>query len=214
MATSKMISMSHVPGWRDWIDPKSLNGRSAANKRVLLEMAKRGDAKPHRSSITPPGNALRMYTSKLTKCYDACFDAEIRRLRPDWFLSTTDIAAGKKQQLLKMATAGNARPTSKHPLIHVFLSYVSKGTSSYDLAFDAAIRKAAPHWFRDTKTDAKKQRLLAMARRGDQLPSNWRDPLNRTLYRLTSTCNGRTYDPVFTKKICKLAPQWFLRRRK
>lgn len=55
----------------------------AQNKEMYLEMARNGEPKP--SVRTKEGWVLASYLNKKCKCYDAEFDAEIRRLAPHWF---------------------------------------------------------------------------------------------------------------------------------
>lgn len=56
---------------------------STIMKRKLIELAKSGARKPF--TTTKFGYSLTNYTNKNNRCYDPIFDAEIRRLRPDWF---------------------------------------------------------------------------------------------------------------------------------
>lgn len=64
---------------RDWF----VNS-ATEKKKQLLEIARRGDDKPHWKSVL--GQAFYNYTSKSQKSsYDPEFDKQIRELRPDWF---------------------------------------------------------------------------------------------------------------------------------
>jgi hypothetical protein len=65
----------------DWFVPQTQG--SAQKKRELLRMAAQGEARP--TYRTRLGQALCNYTGKNSPVYDAGFDREIRRIRPDWF---------------------------------------------------------------------------------------------------------------------------------
>ncbi len=178
-------------------------------KKQLLAMAKKGGSRPIKAKH-PLAEMLIVYTNKTKNCYDPKFDKEIRQLAPHWFVSQSDIANDKKQQLLEMAKRGEARPSSRsHPLGGVLLHYTGK-TGCYDPKFDKQIRKLAPHWFVDTATENKKQ-LIAMAKRGQSRPSHKKHPLGPSLSRYTNKTNTTSYDPKFDKAIRELAPQWFVK---
>jgi hypothetical protein len=128
----------------DWFD------RVAFDKRKLLEMARNGEKRPSKSKNTEKrhlGRALYNYISKSKNrddrriSYDPEFDAEIRRLRPDWFEDTT---IPKKRKLLEIAKSGGKRP------IGALGQTLSRYTRPYvfDQEFDREIRAARPDWFR------------------------------------------------------------------
>lgn len=53
------------------------------NKKLLLQMAKNGEDRPHwKLKIS---KSLTTYTSKKNKTYDPVFTEQIKKLRPDWF---------------------------------------------------------------------------------------------------------------------------------
>lgn len=58
-------------------------------RAVLLEIARRGEARPSKKSgdahIKALGQQLSAYTTRSSTSYDPDFDREIRTLRPDWF---------------------------------------------------------------------------------------------------------------------------------
>ena len=116
---------------------------AAANKILLLEMARRGEDKP--SQETKIGAALSRYTRKNRKCYDPDFDKQIRELAPKWFEKSSDI---NKTKLLEMARRGEKRPNFKEKLGIVLDNYTRNGRGSYDPLFDKQIRQVAPHWFK------------------------------------------------------------------
>jgi hypothetical protein len=117
-------------------------GKSAVeNKCRLLCMAANGEKRPGKNETL--GTALKRYSN--AGSYDSEFDAEIRKLRPDWF---DDMAAVKKQKLLAMALTGSSRPNSaKHHLGRALINYTNKSRKTYDDKFDAKIRALRPDWF-------------------------------------------------------------------
>lgn len=129
-----------------------LSGRlspSANNKKIISDMAARGDSRP--SQKTKIGRALSEYTKQSSKgCYDPVFDKAIRSRRPDWFLSQTQIADQKKKELLRMAKVGENRPSHDKTRIGQALSnYTRKSSEAYDPLFDRTIRKLRPDWFNE-----------------------------------------------------------------
>ena len=113
------------------------------NKKLLLEMAKNGKDKP--SCKTKLGWALYNYTYKSSGSYDPVFDKQIRKLRPDWFVSTSK---QNKKLLLEIAKNGKDKPSRKTKLGGVLYNYTYKSSDSYDPVFDKQIRKLRPDWFK------------------------------------------------------------------
>jgi hypothetical protein len=180
---------------------------SALKKQQLLEMANNGEARPAQRSKL--GSALCSYTAKSSSCYDSLFDKQIRNVRPDWFVSKYQVSERKKKDLIKMANEAKPRPNRKHPL-GMFLSHVtSKKSEVYDPIFDKQIRNIRPDWFVSKHQVAmrKKDVLLGMAKRGELRP-NRKHPFGKVLSNYTRK-KSQTYDPIFSKKIKKLAPHWF-----
>jgi len=108
-------------------------------KVQLLQLTKR----PHWR--TKLGQAFNNYTSKSHNAYDPVFDKKIRELKPDWF---RDLAAEKKEELLRQALAGAARPRQSENLGKALSGYVCGSASSFDTVFDRKIRKLRPDWFK------------------------------------------------------------------
>lgn len=117
---------------------------AAENKKILLEMAKKGEQKPLRDNKY--GKVLHHYIGQNERTYDPVFTAEIKKLAPNWFIDT---AAENKEILLEMAKSGETRPNVKGKLGSALHHYNGSGKSSYDPVFDAEIRKLAPHWFKE-----------------------------------------------------------------
>jgi hypothetical protein len=80
--------------------------------------------------------------------YDAKFHKKMKKLRPDWFLSQSEVADQKKKQLIKMAKNGENRPShDKTRLGQALSNYTRKSSHVYDPVFDKTIRKLRPDWF-------------------------------------------------------------------
>ena len=56
---------------------------SELKKQNILKLAKEQKPKPNRNHVL--GIAIKNYTNKSSPAYDCNFEAEIKRLRPDWF---------------------------------------------------------------------------------------------------------------------------------
>jgi len=187
-----------VPSW--FVDT------AAENKKLLIEMARRGEPRPnkHKEKL---GILLQNYISKNVRGYDPVFDIEIRKLAPQWFINT---AVDKKKELLEMAKSGESRPSTRNTLSRriglALCHYTNKG-STYDVVFDEKIRKLVPHWFVDTAAENKKL-LIEMARKGEPRP-NGRTKLGM-VFQTYKNKNSRCYDQAFDEEIRKLAPQWFV----
>ena len=171
-------------------------------KDQLIAMARRGEDRPIQSKH-PLGKKLCHYTNKNGSSYDTEFDAEIRRLAPNWFEDTARIA---KDELITMARRGEDRPNWKLSLGRALSSYTKKSSNCYDAEFDAEIRRLAPKWFEDTARIAKYE-LIAMARRGEDRP-NWKSSLGMKLRSYIGKSHD-SYDAEFDAEIRELAPKWF-----
>lgn len=116
------------------------------NRRRLREMARRGDPRP--SQKTHIGRTLSDYTSPANRSYNPDFHREMKEIRPDWFTSQTERAGQKKKELLRMARAGEPRPShDKTRLGQALSNYTRKSSHVYDPHFDREIRALRPDWF-------------------------------------------------------------------
>ena len=116
------------------------------NKQLLLEMAGNGESRP--TQKTKIGRFLSEYTKPSSVMYDAKFHKKMKKLRPDWFLSQTEIASQKKKELIRMAKNGENRPShDKTKLGQALSNYTRKSSYVYDPVFDKTIRKLRPDWF-------------------------------------------------------------------
>ena len=191
-----------APQWFSAADPDG-------KKAELKAMALRGEPRPASvgKNKHPLGRALRDYTRPSSKSYDPVFTAEIKALRPDWFVDT---AALKKAELKAMALRGEPRPSAakgKHPLGSALCNYTHLSSKSYDPVFDREIRALRPDWFVDTVM-LKKTELKAMALRGEPRPNQKKHPLGTMLGMYTNP-KSNMYDPVFDQEIRALRPDWF-----
>lgn len=178
-------------------------------KRQLLRMARKKLPLPMRK--TELGGALRSYTRKTSKSYCPIFDRKIRKAAPHWFTPQSEIADEKKQSLLELAKQGKPRPKQNTVLGKALVRFTSG--SSRDPNFIKEITKAAPQWFvtRSEIAHQKKLELMELARQGKPRP-NQKTCLGRVLSNyICRTCSS--YDPIFTRKIKKLAPHWFKRKK-
>jgi hypothetical protein len=151
-----------APQWFSAADPDG-------KKAELKAMALRGEPRPASSGKNkhPLGRVLLDYTRPSSKSYDPVFTAEIKALRPDWFVSQSDIAARNKVELKAMALRGEPRPSAgpsnKHPLGKALCNYTDLSSKSYDPGFDQEIRALRPDWFlradkqRDSRAKKKKE---------------------------------------------------------
>ena len=177
-------------------------------KRKLLGMARKKLPLP--MIKTELGGPLRSYTRKTSKSYDPIFDKKIRRAAPHWFTPQSEIADGKKRSLVELAKQGKPRPKQNTVLGKALIRY-TRG-SSRDPNFIKEITKADPQWFvnRSEIADQKKRELLSLARQGKPRP-NQKTYLGRVFSNYICRMCG-SYDPIFTRKIKKLAPHWFKKK--
>jgi hypothetical protein len=113
-------------------------------KQKLIAMAKSGAKKPN-SKKTKEGRALVNYTRKYSVVYCQKFDKLIRKLRPDWFESTSQIM---RQKLIAIAKSGVKKPSVKIKEGRALYSYTKESSGCYCLKFDKTIHKLRPDWFR------------------------------------------------------------------
>jgi hypothetical protein len=177
--------------------------KSIENKRVLLEMAKRGEGKPNKKHKL--GAALSSYIMKSQGSYDSEFTDKLKELRPDWF---EDTAKTNKDLIIEMARNGESKPHwKKHKLGGVFSSYISESNSSFDLEFTNVIKELRPDWFEDT-SKTNKDLIIEMAKRGEGRPNQKKHKLGAALSNYNNE-KGGSFDSEFTDKLKELVPDWF-----
>lgn len=125
---------------------KNLLPRGERIRSKLQKMAKRGEPRP--SQKTPIGRSLSQYTSPSSTAYKKEFHREMKRIRPDWFVSQKEKTQEKKKILLDMARKGLPRPShDKTRLGQALSNYTRKSSHVYDPEFDKTIRTLRPDWF-------------------------------------------------------------------
>jgi hypothetical protein len=180
------------------------------NKKILLEMAGKRLPKPSRK--TKLGNVLSNYTRKSCRCYDPQFNKQIRKLAPNWFVTSSDILKENKRKIFDIAIKKLPKPQFNTKLGRALYYYTLKTYSCYDPEFDREVRRLAPHWF-VTQFEAakhKKSKLLTMARKKTSRP-NQKTKLGMSLSSYTQKKSG-CYDPEFDREVRRLAPHWFVTR--
>jgi hypothetical protein len=190
----------------------SLSDIADQKKKKLLEMAKKGKPRPKYKNEL--GSALSCYTRKASKCYDPIFDKQIRKLRPDWFMSLSDIADQKKKKLLEMAMNGEPRPKQGTQLGRALCFYTNENNKSFCQKFNRKIRKLIPVWFvlQSHTANEKRKQLLEMARNGEPRPNNKKHKLGAALSNYTNP-KSECYNKSFDQQIRKLRPDWFRKNK-
>lgn len=140
------LSPSEIHGLKRINFDFELLNSSDENKNRIREIALGGGPRP--SNKTKLGKCFKNYTCKGSESYDLDFDMEMRKIRPDWFVRSSD---ENKELLRKMAREGQPRPSKKTRIGMCLCRYIKKNDKCYDAEFDAEIRHLAPHWFRKEK---------------------------------------------------------------
>jgi hypothetical protein len=139
---SEMTNLNSVSDYFNLKATKSF----CSEKEILIDIAENGKNKPNKK--TPLGRVLSDYTKKLSKNYNKEFDVLIRKIRPDWFLSQTEIVKLKKQRLLEIAKNGGDRPNSKKTMLgKALVNYTTTSSLVFDPVFTKKIHKLRPDWF-------------------------------------------------------------------
>lgn len=131
-------------------------------------------------------------------------------------------AYGRKAALLKRAREGGERPSSKHErkLFEMFRLYLKPGSKVYDPRFEAELKKIRPDWLETQRT--KKKALLAEILKMAKDPNCARPIRSKAkskkisdhgfmiagILRRTTDPKREDYDPIFTKALKKIRPQW------
>ena len=180
---------------------------SVEKKKKLLEMARNGEDKPYWDSLL--GYSLVSYISKYNDCYDVNFANEIKKIRPDWFISN-NFADENKKKLLEMACNGEDKPHWKSSLRLALKSYTSESSGSYSYDFANEIKKIRPDWFIPNNfADENKKKLLEMARKGENKPIQRKHPLGSALnYYICKS--SKSYDSHFIDTLIKINQSWII----
>ena len=189
--------------------PQWFGGSNASKgidrKRQLMRMPS-GSKKP--GSATPLGATLYCATKKGGPCYDAQLDAHMRVRHPGWFSRPRLDTATRKAMLLAMP-AGCRRPKVGHgELGEPLRRYTTPGGTSYDGAFDKAIRKKHAQWFipMTERSRKNKETMLAMPSGSDR-PAKGTRLLTALLNYISK--GGSSYDAEFTRAVKARHANWF-----
>ena len=58
----------------------------------------------------------------------------------------------KKEELIKLAEAGEKRPSTKSELGRALNNYTTRGGNSHDMKFEALIKSLRKDWFRNAES--------------------------------------------------------------
>lgn len=175
------------------------------NKAMLLEIARNGEPRPT-SRRHPLGQCLVTYTSKNNQSYDLHFNEEIRKLRPDWFDSSS---AKNKAYILQMIENGEPKPTRLHPVVGVVYSqYISQGSGCFDESLFNQI-KTRTDWL-ETPTQKNKKAIFEIASKGEPRPKAT-SRMGRLMHGYTVPNKDRPtlFDVQFLVELQNIRPDWF-----
>ena len=174
-------------------------------------MAEKGGPKPIRSTNPSLADILFRHATPGQFGYSPVFAKKIKKLAPKWLEVESETDDQKKKKLLAMAKEGRSKPT-QNKLAKSLAEFVNKKSKKYDPAFHKKIKKIAPNWFIVEICEEKKQKLLALARKGIPRPNQRTHPLGLALHTYTYP-NSRAFDPGLVKKLKKIAPDWLVRQQ-
>ena len=134
---------------------------------------------------------------------DSALKEELAEIRPDWFKKGRQ-GRQNKDILLKMAKDGKPKPARKTDknLREALNRFTNPHCEYHDPEFTKEIKSIRPDWFKKTNREI----LLQMAKDGKP------KPIGTNLWKsLTSFMNPNclSYDPIFTKDIKNINPEWF-----
>jgi hypothetical protein len=118
------------------------------NKQILIKMAQEGKPRPkHKTKINQIfiGRALFNYTNLSQDSYDKSFSKQIKKIRPDWFVKSSDV---NKKKLIKLAKSGADKPFQTTKMGMYLKSYTNKSRNTYCPVFYKKIRSLRPDWFK------------------------------------------------------------------
>jgi len=175
-------------------------------KEELIEMAESGKDRP-KQRTHKLGAILSAYTNSKNRCYDPKFIKKIKKIRPDWFASKSDIAKKRKEELLEMAKSGKDRPKRNTNIGRSSFKYTNLNSPYYDHKFTSNLKKIRPDWFitQSEKVKKNKEQLLEMAKNGEDKPGR---TTKFVLSNYVCKVSG-SYDRKFDRKIRRIKPEWF-----
>lgn len=119
------------------------------NKKQIIKLAKQGKTKKYIWNRERFGVVLYNYTNHKNPCYDPSFTNKIKKLRPDWFVTSSQIVDTKKKQIIKIAKNGEDRPSRKTKMGIALNNYIARCNRNKHFEFYNLIRKLRPDWFRN-----------------------------------------------------------------
>lgn len=131
------------------IAPSWFMNSATDRKERFLEMARTGKPRPSWQTDRKDRELLSLYLKKGSKVYDAKFAADLKSIAPDWVETIYTAAKKNKAELLRMARAGEKKPSSssRDKSVDVSLGaalnrYVSPINDSYDAKFHKDLASA------------------------------------------------------------------------
>jgi hypothetical protein len=191
---------------------------TVTNKALVRAWVRSGKPRPNTKSKDKEearvAALICAYTN--TRGLDEELNEELRQVRPDWF---KDKLASKKEELLKLARSGAARPASKKKdqtdlskLSGALSRYTNPNSDTYDISFTSQISNIRPDWFIDTAAE-KKSQILHIARTGGKKPSSYSKV--ESIKILASALHyylgkqSTSYDSHFVSELMSVRPDWF-----
>lgn len=198
--------------WYDWLG-KNKDDSCRLKKELLLKMAQNGEPRPQcRSSL---GIALSCYTKESSDDRHAGYRDQLIATGCDWFINSV---VKTKQQLLKMAQNGEAKPHHKTLLGKALCRYTTK-SPQHDPVFKEKLIKTGCGWFENSisynpaprDVEENKKQLLKMAQNGEPRPTQktWQ---GRALSEYTR--KNSIHYPIFKEQLIKTGCDWFKKSAK
>jgi len=128
----------------DWFVKRQTITKQKKDYLIMLARKK----KPRPTHLDKIYRDFCSYTNKKNKVYDECFSNLIRKLRPDWFFTRSDLSGIKKQNIIKLAKQVKKKPNRSNPLGVAVKNYCNKSSHAYDKNFCILIKKLRPDWFK------------------------------------------------------------------
>jgi hypothetical protein len=176
----------------------------------IIKMAVDGSPRPKQVEGIE-GKFLSLLTCEGSNYYDVDIDQTLRTLRPDWFRKPKNQSREMKDELIRMAKAGEPKPSksrltgtpSNDRLSTAFYHYLNEARGSYDAEFSRLIHELRPDWFWHPSTPVKNE-LLALADAGGSP-----DGLQGRRLRVFTQRSSDSFDPEFSQTIRAKRPDWF-----
>lgn len=185
--------------------------RTRANKERFLAMQIAGEPKP--KYRTKDYILFNAYTSGKKK--DNIFIKLCGEIKTNWLPTEHhDGETPKKRMVIfkRMIKQHKKRP-NKDITLEGFLRNITQEYPRYFKELKELCIKERVAWFKGQRAIFAKEDIICMAKNGENRP-HYTSDLGKLLSQYTCKgCKGG-YDPIFDKKIRKLAPHWFRKGRK